>query len=98
MLKLLGKDIYLAALEREDCKRLWRDTEYDFANPCEELNIGLSEEAALEWFADIQKKQNKENVRLGIFLPDGTPIGDVALQDINRTNRCCSVGMGFSRL
>ncbi len=30
MLKLQGTDIYLALLERNDCKTLWNDFEYDF--------------------------------------------------------------------
>lgn len=98
MLKLQGKDIYLSVLERDDCKKIWCDFEYDFENPCEPLNIGHSEEKANEWFEEIQKEQNKKAIRLGIFLNDGTPIGDIALQDIDRTNRRCSIGMGFAKI
>lgn len=80
MLKLQGKDIYLAMLTREDCKKLWNDFEYDFENPTEEFNIGHSDEKADGWFDEIQKLQGNQNVRLGIFLNDGTPIGDIALR------------------
>lgn len=95
---LKGKDIYLGTLERKDCKILWNDFEYDFNNPSEELNMGHSEEKADEWFDDIQKQQGNSNVRLGIFLNDGSVIGDVALQDIDRKNRKCSVGMGIAKI
>lgn len=88
----------MAVLERQDCKKLWEDYEYDFDNPSDIIDIGHSHEKSDEWFDDIQKKQGISNVRLGIFLNDGTVIGDIALQDIDRTNRVCSVGMGISRI
>ena len=97
-MKLQGKDIYLTTLEREDCKKVWNDFEYDFEHPTEEFNIGFSYEKADEWFDDIQRLQGNTNIRLGIFLNDGTPIGDVAIQDINLKHRSASVGMGISKL
>ena len=98
MLCLSGERVYLSALEREDCRRLWKDTEYDFAHPWEPLMVGLSDEKADEWFEDIQKAQGSTACRLGIFLPDGTPVGDAALQDIDWKNRSCSVGIGIARI
>ena len=98
MLKLQGKQVYLAVMEREECKKVWEDFEYDFNNPVEPLNIGHSVEKADEWFDEIQKMQGKDNVRLGIFLNDGTIIGDVALQGIDEANRSCSIGMGIAKI
>lgn len=98
MLKLQGQDLFLALLERADCKTLWNDFEYDFANPTEEFNIGNSDEKADDWFDEIQKLQGNKNVRLGIFLNSGQVIGDVALQDIDRVNRNCSMGMGITKI
>lgn len=98
MLKLQGKDIYLAAMERQDCKKIWKDFEYDFENPNETLNIGHSEEKSDKWFDEIQKEMGTESVRLGVFLNDGTILGDVALQEIDRENRSCSVGMGIAKI
>jgi len=98
MLKLQSENIYLAVLERKDCKKLYEDFEYDFENPAEPLYIGYSVEKSDEWFDEIQKMQGNENVRLGIFLNDGTVIGDVALQGIDNMNRVCSVGMGMAKL
>ena len=95
---LKAEDIYLGTLERKDCKILWNDFEYDFNNPSEELNMGHSEEKADEWFDEIQKQQGNSNVRLGVFLNDGSVIGDVALQDIDRKNRKCSVGIGIAKI
>lgn len=97
-MKLQGKDIYLDTLERKDCHVLWHDNEYDFAHPNEALNLGLSEEKADEWFESIQKAQGKSHLRLGIFLPSGKVIGDIALQDIDWKNRNCTIGMGFAKL
>ncbi len=98
MLKLLGNNIYLAALERKDCKKLYEDEEFDFGNPTEMLNIGYSVESSDKWFEEIQEKHNKQHIRLGIFLNDNTVIGNVALQDIDWNNRSCTIGMGFSKL
>ena len=97
-MKLQEKDIYLTTLSREDCKTLWNDFEYDFDNPTEELNLGHSDEKAEGWFDEIQKLQGNRHIRLGIFKNDGTVIGDVALQDIDRVNRNCSVGMGMAKI
>ncbi|MDE7283442.1 MAG: GNAT family N-acetyltransferase [Lachnospiraceae bacterium] len=97
-MKLQETDIYLTTLSREDCKTLWNDFEYDFDNPTEELNLGHSDEKAEGWFDEIQKLQGNRHIRLGIFKNDGTVIGDVALQDIDRVNRNCSVGMGMAKI
>ena len=94
-MKLQGKDIYLAMLEREDCRILWNAYEFDFQVPAEEFNIGHSDEKAADWFEEIQKLQGDRNVRLGIFTKDGRVVGDVALQDIDRVNRNCTVGIGM---
>ncbi len=63
-MRSIGKDIYLDTLERIDCKKLWADFEFDFNNPCEELNLGHSVEKADTWFDDIQQ-QGGSNIRLG---------------------------------
>ena len=98
MLKLQGERIYLAALEREHCHKLYEDEEYDFGHVAEPLYIGASLESSDEWYADIQKRNGDENIRLGIFLADGTVIGDVALQGLDWRNRSCSLGMGVAKL
>jgi len=79
MIKLQGKNIYLAALERSDCEKICADNEYDFSNPCEPTLFGYSVENYNEWYEEIQRllKENA-NVRVGIFLADGTVIGDGA--------------------
>lgn len=97
-MRLQGRDIYLDTLEREDCRKLWLEQEYDFANPTDDFNPGHSMEKADHWFEEIQKLQGQQNVRLGIFLRDGSPIGDVALQNIDMRDRSCSVGMGIAKL
>ena len=98
MLKLQGTRIYLAALEREHCRKLFEDEEYDFNHVADPLYIGASLESSDEWYNDIQKRNGSENIRLGIFLADGAVIGDVALQGIDWRNRSCSLGMGIAKL
>ena len=98
MVKLQGEKVYLSALEREHCKKIWEDTEYDFGNLTEPLIIGRSSANADAWFDEIQKLQGNTHIRLGIFLPDGTVIGDIALQDLDWQNRSCSVGYGLTKL
>jgi RimJ/RimL family protein N-acetyltransferase len=98
MIKLRGKDVYLAALERGDCKKICEDNEYDFADPVEPTLFGWSVENSDEWFGEIQRLLKSDvNIRLGIFLNDGTVIGDAALQGIDRHNRSCSLGIGISK-
>ena len=99
MIKLQGKDIYLAALEREHVKQLWQNEEYDFKNPTQPLKIGYSIESSADYYEDIQKRRKDDSfVQLGIFLNDGTLLGDVALQDIDSFSRSCTVGMGISKM
>jgi len=98
MNKLQGEKIFLATLEREHCKKIWEDFEYNFEQPTEPFIIGCSSVKSDEWFDDIQSKQRNVHIRLGIFLPDGTVIGDVALQDIDWKNRSCSLGYGLTKL
>jgi len=85
-------------MERIDCKKVWEDFEYDFSNCAEPLNIGHSIEKADKWFDEIQKAQGNTDIRLGIFLPDDTIIGDVALQGIDYKNRSASIGMGIAKI
>ena len=97
MLILQGKDIYLAKLERKDCRVLFQNAEYDFLHPTEALNLGASDEGADAWFEEIQRLHG-QNIRVGIFLNDGTVIGDVALQNISHVHRSADVGMGMAKL
>jgi len=97
MLKLQGKRIYLAALERGHCRRLFEDWEYDYERVVEPLHIGKSVESSNDWYEDIQKRLH-EIIRLGIFLSDGTIVGYGALQDIDWRNRNCSLGMDIAKL
>ena len=98
MVNLKGNLIYLATLEKEDCRKVWEDTEYDFGQKTEPFIIGRSSANADAWFDDIQKSQGNTHIRLGIFLPDGTVIGDIALQDIDWKNRSCFLGYGLTKL
>ena len=66
-MKLMGKNIYLDTLEREDCRALWQATEWDIDNLTEEPGLGLSAEKADEWFEEIQRLQRDRHIRLGIF-------------------------------
>jgi len=99
MIRLQGNNIYLAALERQDCKKLCEDNEYDFIAPTESILFGYSVENSDEWFEEIQKLlKSNVNIRLGIFLNDATVIGDVALQGIDNINRSCSIGIGIAKI
>jgi RimJ/RimL family protein N-acetyltransferase len=98
MLTIKGKRIYLVALEREHCSELYRTEEYDFENITDRLYIGQSLEKSDDWYEDIQKRQGSENIRLGIFLYDGTVIDDVALQHLDWQNRKCDLGMGIAKI
>lgn len=53
MVKLQGEKVYLATLEREDCKKVWEDTEYDFGQLTEPFIVGRSSANADAWFDEI---------------------------------------------
>lgn len=98
MLKLVGSDIYLSVLEKEHCRQVWEEFEYDFEAKTEPLHMGHSVCKSESWFDEIQKVQGEKHIRLGIFLNnDDTVIGDVALQDIDWKNRSCSIGLGITK-
>lgn len=98
MVKLSGDKVFLATLEKEHCRQICEDFEYDFDALTEPLHIGHSSIKGEAWFEEIQRDQGSKHVRVGIFLPDGTVIGDVALQDIDWKNRSCSLGLGIAKL
>lgn len=96
MIELSGQQVVLRALEREHCQQLWR--EYEVADPpTETVRPGLSIEGADKWFEDIQDKQEKEQVYVGIFSREGELLGDVQLANIDWRHRTASVGIGISR-
>lgn len=97
-MKLLGNSVYLDTLKREDCRKLYKDYEFDESCPAEIPVLGVSVECADDWYEEIQKLQGNTNIRVGIFLLDGTVIGDVALQDIDYKNRSCSIGIGIAKI
>lgn len=98
MVKLQGTRIYLATLEKDHCRQLFENFEYDEENVTEPLNIGHSMTKSDDWFDEIQKNHGNSHIRLGIFLLDDKVIGDIALQDIDWKNRSCSLGMGFAKI
>jgi len=97
-MKLQGKNIYLAVMEKDDCIEVWQEFEYNFEEKTEVLNIGHSVKKAEDWFDEIQKLQGDKHIRLGIFLETGKVIGDIALQDIDWKERVCSIGIGISKI
>lgn len=87
----------LRVLEREDCRRLWQDAEPLEPLPAQPVTPGRSVEGADEWFEEIQAKQGKEQIYLGIFTPDGELLGDIQLANIDWRNRTATLGYGISR-
>jgi len=98
MIKLQGEKIYLATMEREHCKKVWEETEYDFTQHTDMFIIGRSSENANEWFDNMQKEQGEKQIYLGIFLPDGAIIGDISLWGLDWKNRSSSLGYGLTKL
>lgn len=97
MIELRGEKIILHTLEREHCRELWEAYEPADPVPTEPLNPGLSVEGADKWFEQIQAKQGKEQVYLGVFTPDGEVIGDIQLSNIDWRHRTASIGLSIAR-
>ncbi len=96
MIQLRGEKVILGTMEREHCRKLWLDYEPEEPLTTQPLKPGLSIEGADKWFEEIQSKQGKKQVYLGVFTPEGDIIGDVQLSNIDWVNRTATLGLGFS--
>ncbi|HOU16215.1 MAG TPA: GNAT family protein [Anaerolineae bacterium] len=97
MIELRGEKIVLHTLERAHCRELWDAYEPPAPVPTEPLNPGLSAEGADKWFEEMQAKQGKEHIYLGIFTPEGRLLGDIQLANIDWRHRTASLGVGIAR-
>ncbi len=97
MIELRGETVVLRALEREHCRQLWESYEPEEPLPTEPLHPGLSVEGAVEWFEQIQARQGREQVYLGIFTAGGELLGDVQLANIDWRHRTATAGLGIAR-
>ncbi len=96
MIELRGEHVVLRTLERAHCRELWEAYEPTEPLPTEPLNPGLSIEGADKWFDEIQAKQGKEQVYLGIYH-EGRLVGDIQLANIDWRHRTASLGLGITR-
>ncbi|MBN1402187.1 MAG: GNAT family N-acetyltransferase [Anaerolineae bacterium] len=97
MIELSGEHVVLHTLEREQCRELWQAYEPVLDMPSEPLNPGLSIEGADRWFEEMQAKQGKEQLYLGIYGTDGRLLGDVQLANIDWRHRSATLGCGLAR-
>jgi RimJ/RimL family protein N-acetyltransferase len=97
MIELRGEKVVLRALEREHCRELWESYEPEDPLPTEPLNPGLSVEGADEWFEEMQAKQGREQLYLGVFTTEGELLGDVHLASIDWRHRTATAGLGIAR-
>jgi len=98
MIELEGDITVLKTLEREHCKKLWREHEIDDDLPTQPFEPGKSIEKADEWFEDIQKKQGEEQYYLGIFTKEDELVGDIQVTNIDWKNRTAELGVGISKI
>jgi RimJ/RimL family protein N-acetyltransferase len=96
MIELRGRKITLRTLERAHCRALWEQYEPQQPVPTEPLNPGLSVEGAEKWFDDMQSRQGREQVYLGVFTLSGELVGDIQLANIDWRNRSASLGVGIA--
>jgi RimJ/RimL family protein N-acetyltransferase len=97
VIQLTGQRIVLRTLEREHCRQLWASYDPDPLMPTEPLNPGLSVEGADRWFEEMQAKQGKEQVYLGVFTHEGRLVGDIQLAAIDWRHRTASLGCAIAR-
>ena len=97
MVELRGEKVVLRALEREHCRQLWERYKAAAPLPTEPLNPGLSVEGADKWFEDMQAKQGRQHVYLGIFSLGDELLGDVQLADIDWRHRAANLGGSIAR-
>ena len=96
MIELHGEHAVLRTMERAHCRELWEAYDPTEPLPTEPLHPGLSIEGADKWFEEIQAKQGKEHVYLGIFC-EGRLVGDIQIASIGWRHRTASLGLGIAR-
>ena len=97
MIELHGEKTILRTLERKHCRELWEAYEPVEPLPTEPLNPGMSIEGADTWFEEMQAKQGKEQVYLGVFARDGKLLGDLQLSGIDWRHRVAGIGLSIAR-
>lgn len=97
MIELRGEKVVLRTLERDHCRELWDAYEPSTPLPTEPLNPGLSAEGADKWFDEMQAKQGKEHIYLGIFTYEGRPVGGIQLANLDWRYRTATLGVGLER-
>jgi RimJ/RimL family protein N-acetyltransferase len=97
MIELRGEKVILRTLEREHCRELWENYEPAEPLPTEPLNPGLSVEGVDKWFEDMQAKQGREQVYLGVFTQEGELVGDIQLATIDWRHRAATIGLSIAR-
>lgn len=97
MVELKGNITILKTLEREHCKKLWKEYEIDEEHPTQALEPGKSIEYAEDWFEEIQKKQGQSQYYLGIFTTEHVLVGDIQLTKIDWKNRTAEIEFGISK-
>jgi RimJ/RimL family protein N-acetyltransferase len=97
MTELRGERVVLRTLERAHCRDLWERYEPEQPLPTEPLNPGLSVEGADRWFEEMQARQGKDQLYLGIFSPAGDLLGDIQLAQIDWRQRTANLGVGIAR-
>ena len=97
MIELRGKNVVLRTMERAHCRILWENYEPVEPIPTEPVRPGLSIEGADKWFEEIQEKQEKTQIYLGIFDSESNIVGDIQLADVDWRNRTASLGAGITR-
>ncbi len=97
MIKLISQRIYLKELERQDCHKLYKATDFD-PNTEYQKPLPYSKAAADSWYEEIVEMQHKKHVRLGIYINDDEVIGDVAIQDIDHEHKHATLGLSINAL
>jgi RimJ/RimL family protein N-acetyltransferase len=97
VIELHGEKVILHALEREHCCQLWQNYEPAEPLPTEPLNPGLSVEGADKWFEEMQARQGREQIYLGVFTQADQLVGDIQLANINWRDRAATIGLSIAR-
>lgn len=86
----------MRTMERAHCRILWENYEPVEPVPTEPVRPGLSVEGSEKWFEEIQEKQEKSQIYLGIFDDECNIVGDIQLSGIDWRNSTASLGAGIA--
>lgn len=92
MIYLVGKKIDLKSYTKEEYHTLWKNY---IPDPIMDPNTYVYRKEVVDLHFETLLKTAEWYPRLGIFLKDGTVIGELSIKNINKEQKSCEIGLAL---